>query len=103
MLAPVYPIHKRRALVRCCRGGESTEEIERGEDEEGEGHALGICWGVGCGEVGAETAEPVFGVEGFVEGGIGEVHVDGGNWSARGENVRLSWEKLERVLHCGIR
>jgi len=53
-----------------------TEEVEGGKDEEGEGHALRVGGSVGGGEVEVEAAEPVFGVEGFVEGGgVWGVHI----------------------------
>ena len=50
---------------------EGAEEVEGGEDEEGEAHALGFVGGVGVGEVGFQAAEPVSDVLFFVQGGIG--------------------------------
>ena len=54
---------------------ESTQEIQCREDEAGEGHALGVGGGVGSGEMVVEATEPVFDMEGFIEGGIfGVIH-----------------------------
>jgi hypothetical protein len=47
--------------------GTGVEEVESGEDEEGEGHAGGIGGGVLSWEEGEETAFPVFDVLGDVE------------------------------------
>lgn len=69
VLAAVDPGDVGGALVGGCGGVEGAEEVEGGENKEGEGHALGVGGGVGGWEVEVEAAEPVFGVEGFVEGG----------------------------------
>ena len=47
-----------------------AEEIEGGEDEKGQAHALGFIGGVGVWEVGFQAAEPVSDVFFFVQGGM---------------------------------
>ena len=51
---------------------ECTEDIEGGENEEGQAHALCFIGGVSVWEVGFQAAEPVFDVLFFVQGGMGD-------------------------------
>lgn len=70
MLASVDPVYIGGAL--CLAGAlmQDAEEVESGEDEEGEGGALGVVGGVLSREVGFEAAEPVFDVLRFIESGL---------------------------------
>lgn len=50
---------------------EGGEEVEGGEDEEGQAHALRFVGGVGVWEVGFQATEPVSDVFVLVQGGVG--------------------------------
>lgn len=67
MLASVDPVYKSGALGLAGALMQNAEEVKGGEDEEGEGGALGVVGGVLGWKMGFHAAEPVFDVLRFIE------------------------------------
>lgn len=93
MLTPINPRDIGIPLVFRRRREEHAEEIERGHSEEREGHAVAVVGGVGWGEWGAETAQPVLDVflaaeeRGVCCGGEGAGGAFGEGWGCHGLGV----------------
>lgn len=67
VLAAVEPVDKLGAFDDGGVRMQGTEEVEGGEGEVGEAHAVGVGGGVGGGEEGFQAPQPVFDVALFVE------------------------------------
>lgn len=103
MLASVDPVHIGGALGLAGALVQDAEEVEGGEDEEGEGGALRVVGGVLGGEVGFQAAEPVFDMLRFIESRLTRIKHDVRYGSAQGAYAQDSTDSPLRLLSIMIK